>query len=166
MKTNTAYIALGTNMGDTYHHLVTACKQIEKHLGTIVLKSSVIQTPPWGDIKGQNDFLNAVVAVDTPLPPALLMEKMLEIEAQMGRIRNLKWGPRTIDLDLIYYADQVVQTPHLQVPHPYLQNRRFVLYSLNEIAPDFVHPLLQKTNRQLLETCEDDTLITLYGRTL
>lgn len=166
MKTNTAYIALGTNLGDTFGNLLTACEKTEKYLGEIILKSSVIQTPPWGNIKGQNNFLNAVIGVNTMLPPILLMKKMLEIEQQMGRVRDQKWGPRLIDLDLVYYANDIVKTEHLQVPHPYLQNRRFVLYSLSEIAPDFVHPVLKKTNRQLLAECEDNAEITLYDRAL
>jgi 2-amino-4-hydroxy-6-hydroxymethyldihydropteridine diphosphokinase len=114
----------------------------------IVKSSSYYHTRPWGKTD-QADFINAVVQVETELTPRELLELCLAIEKQMGRIRDEKWGPRIIDIDILCYGTQVLQEPNLTIPHPYLHERAFVLVPLNEIAPDYVHPVLQQRVAEL-----------------
>lgn len=150
---NACYILLGANQGNRFNNLAIAREAI-LNLGKIVVVSGIYETAAWGKTD-QADFLNQVILLDTDLPPTELMNALLQIETQMGRVRKEKYDPRTIDLDLLYYDDLVLATPGLTIPHPRIQERRFVLEPLAEIAPGFVHPILQLTNGQLLEICPD-----------
>ena len=148
-----AYILLGSNLGDRETQLQTATQAISS-LGNIIRYSSVYETAAWG-LENQADFLNQVLLLETELTALLLLENLLRIEREMGRERHEKWSARTIDLDILYFDDEVLDSEFLKIPHPYLQQRRFTLLPLSEISPDFLHPVLQKTNRELLETCPD-----------
>ncbi len=146
----TAYIALGANLGDRERTLRSAIAAL-RQLGSVDAVSSFYETAPVGAVE-QPDFLNAVVALRSALPPQELMAALLRIEQQHGRDRSLsvRKGPRTLDLDLLSYADVVMETPALTLPHPPLQDRRFVLVPLMEIAPQWRHPLSGKTAATLL----------------
>jgi 2-amino-4-hydroxy-6-hydroxymethyldihydropteridine diphosphokinase len=148
----TSYIAVGSNLGDRKENLKTAKDYLEKIEGIQFLKSSsVYETEPVGG-PPQGKYLNAVWKVETSLEPKQLLEKLLGIEAQMGRIRKEKNGPRPIDLDILFYEDRILHESDLEIPHPQLQTREFVLKPLMDLAPDFVHPELKKTVREMYET--------------
>ncbi len=151
---NKAYLLTGGNTGDRMYHLETAMQLISEHCGKILKSSPIYETAAWG-MTDQQDFLNQVLLVETGLKAPLLMERILELEHLMGRVRSEKYGPRKIDIDILFYNDEVIHTSSLIVPHPALQNRRFVLEPLNDIAPDLVHPVLKKTVHQLLVECPD-----------
>ncbi|MES2219740.1 MAG: 2-amino-4-hydroxy-6-hydroxymethyldihydropteridine diphosphokinase [Acidobacteriota bacterium] len=147
---STAYIALGSNLGDREKTLRSAIAAL-RQLGSVDAVSSLYETAPVG-ITGQPDFLNAVVELRTTLPPQTLMAALLHIEQQHGRDRSasVPKGPRTLDLDLLSYGDVVMGTPTLTLPHPALAERRFVLVPLTEIEPQWRHPVSKKTASNLL----------------
>jgi len=136
----TVFIGLGSNMGDKYLNIEKALQFLKNMPGVLFIKaSSLYLTKAWGK-KDQDDFLNQVVKIETTLSPSQLLTGLQEIEIKMGRERAEKWGPRIIDLDILLYGEQVISTPELTVPHPYMQERLFVLYPLQEIEPDLVFP--------------------------
>ena len=156
----TAYLSLGSNLGNRAFHLQKALFELGAQAGEVDRISGVYQSPAWGFEGGE--FLNACVSLKTSLPPQALLETMLKIEQEAGRLR--KEGPgyrsRTLDLDLLYYGEEVIQTKTLKVPHPHIQDRRFVLKPLSDIAPQFYHPVLQRDHRNLLQECRDTTPVT------
>ncbi|HEX8676549.1 MAG TPA: 2-amino-4-hydroxy-6-hydroxymethyldihydropteridine diphosphokinase [Segetibacter sp.] len=159
---NDAYLLTGGNIGDRLVSLQQACMKIEKQAGIVLKKSAVYETAAWG-ITDQNLFLNQVLLVSTSLPPEELLHTLLHIEQELGRKRIVKMGPRVIDIDILFYNNEIISTPVLTVPHPQIANRRFVLTPLNEIAPGFVHPGLQKTIAELLEICPDNLEVRKYS---
>jgi 2-amino-4-hydroxy-6-hydroxymethyldihydropteridine diphosphokinase len=152
----TVFLSLGSNMGNRLKNLEQAVAVVNGMAAApfSIKSSNVYETAPWGKTE-QPAFLNAVISFETVLPPAQLLEKLLSGEKMMGRVRDEKWGPRMIDLDILYYNDQVVELDQLRIPHPEIASRRFVLQPLCDLAPDFVHPVLKRTNRELLESCPD-----------
>jgi 2-amino-4-hydroxy-6-hydroxymethyldihydropteridine diphosphokinase len=142
------YLALGTNLGDREANLRQAISLLAPEV-TVVRESSVYVTPPWG-YTDQPEFLNQVLEADTLLHPLPLLHKLKSIEAQMGREKTFRNGPRLIDLDILFYGQEIVEGELLEIPHPRLQDRAFVLMPLVEIAPDFVHPVLNETIEGLL----------------
>ncbi len=151
---NKAYLLLGTNLGDRAKHLEAARTELSRSAGKITALSSVYETAAWG-ITEQPDFWNQVVALETDLLPETLLAAILAIELSLGRSRDQRWGARTLDIDILYYNDQLIETPLLSVPHPQIAYRRFTLAPLAEIAPGFVHPVLHLTQQQLLDACPD-----------
>ena len=147
---HTAYIALGSNLGDKEENLRRALELLEEHGVEVVKVSSFICTEPYG-VTDQPQFLNAVCQVRTSLEPLALLHTLLGIEQEMGRVRLRHWGERNIDLDLLLYEDVIMDTPELKLPHPDMQNRDFVLLPLFEIAPELIHPVLRKNIRELKE---------------
>ena len=145
-----AFIALGSNMGDKTANLKQAIANMSARGIRILKESSVITTDPWGGVE-QDSFANQVIEVETWFPAPILLETLLAIEAEMGRIREMHWGPRLIDLDLLFVEDQIIYTDDLILPHPYIAERLFVLESLQEIAPHFIHPVLGQPIRHLYQ---------------
>ena len=146
---HTAYVALGSNLGDKEANLRKALELLQERGVEVVKTSSFICTEPYG-VTDQPQFLNGVCEVRTSLVPLALLHTLLEIEQEMGRVRLRHWGERNIDLDLLLYEDVVMNTPELILPHPDMQNRDFVLLPLAEIASELVHPTLQKTISELV----------------
>ena len=146
---HTAYVALGSNLGDKEANLRKALELLQERGVEIVKTSTFISTEPYG-VTDQPQFLNGVCEVRTSLEPLELLHTLLDIEQEMGRVRLRHWGERNIDLDLLLYEDVVMDTPQLKLPHPDMQNRDFVLLPLAEIAPELVHPTLQKTISELV----------------
>ncbi|MGM9562434.1 MAG: 2-amino-4-hydroxy-6-hydroxymethyldihydropteridine diphosphokinase [Phascolarctobacterium sp.] len=147
---HTAYIALGSNLGDKEENLRRALELLEEHGVEVVKVSTFICTEPYG-VTDQPQFLNAVCQVRTSLEPLALLHTLLGIEQEMGRVRLRHWGERNIDLDLLLYEDVVMDTPELKLPHPDMQNRDFVLLPLAEIAPELKHPTIGKSIQKLKE---------------
>ncbi|PHX93101.1 MAG: 2-amino-4-hydroxy-6-hydroxymethyldihydropteridine diphosphokinase [Flavobacteriales bacterium] len=152
---NTVVLGLGGNTGNRLRYLSIAQKNIGTHLGEIYMCSNVYQTAAWG-ITDQAEFINQVIAIKTPFSPIQVMQKCLQIEKEMGRTRIEKWGPRTIDIDVLLYNNCILKHPLLILPHPFLHERRFVLKPLAEIMPNKKHPILQLSFLKLLEICEDN----------
>ena len=157
MKPFTAYIALGANLGDRRGNLVRAVELLrETSLLRVTKLSALIETAAVGGPPESPPFLNAAAELETSLPPRGVLTRLLEIERVLGRERQEKWGPRLIDLDLLLYSDQVISEPGLQIPHPLMHTRRFVLEPLAEIAPQAVHPTLRRPVVELLEALSSD----------
>lgn len=151
---STAYLLIGGNLGNRSANLQKAVFIIEQTCGKIVQSSAIYETSAWG-LTQQPAFYNQALALSTQLSPHGLMQALLEIELQMGRTREIKMGPRVIDLDILLIDQLVQNTDLLQLPHPSLALRRFALLPLAEIAPNLIHPILQKSIQTLLEICPD-----------
>ncbi len=160
MKHKTTLL-LGTNLGDRNQNLKMARELIKKEIGLISRNSSVYETAAWG-VTDQADFLNQVVIIETAMAPEVLLKKCLGIEHQMGRVRIRKWDKRFIDIDILYFEDQIIDTKYLTIPHPGIQDRRFTLVPLVEVVPNQLHPILSKTHTLLLEECPDKLTVELY----
>jgi 2-amino-4-hydroxy-6-hydroxymethyldihydropteridine diphosphokinase len=148
------FLLLGTNLGDKRANLAIAREHLQQQAGTIAATSAIFRTAAWGKTD-QPEFYNQAIELNTTLGPRTLLSTVLAIEQQMGRVRVEKWGERIIDLDIIFYNHVVVNEPDLIIPHPGIPVRRFVLAPLAEIAPTFRHPLLDRTIRELLASCDD-----------
>jgi 2-amino-4-hydroxy-6-hydroxymethyldihydropteridine diphosphokinase len=147
------FLLLGTNLGDRLQNLALAQQKIGSFCN-IINMSSIYVTEAWGKTD-QPAFYNQVLEVVSDLDPHKLLALLLEIEKEIGRVRLEKWGPRVIDIDLLFYNNQVINEDDLIVPHPGIPNRRFTLLPLHEIAPDMIHPLLKKNISTLLNECTD-----------
>lgn len=159
MATHQAFVLLGSNQGNREQFLQQATELMIRHCGRLEKKSAVYETAAWGK-EDQPSFLNQVVVLRTTFSPDVLMSTLLEIEQELGRIRTEKLGPRTIDLDLLFYDQLVHQSAIVTIPHPSIPLRRFVLIPLAELAPLKVHPVLKKTIRTLLKECADPLPVT------
>lgn len=151
---NKVYLLLGSNLSDPQQQLDLARKYLVNSVGSIERHSNLYQTAAWGK-SDQPDFLNQVLIIKTVLYAREIMERIFEIEKKMGRIRTEKNAPRIIDIDILFYNNDIIQEKHLTIPHPAIQDRRFVLVPLNELSHAFVHPLLNKTIHELLLECPD-----------
>ena len=149
------YLSIGSNKGNRYSFIKEALRLIRKDIGKVVLMSKIYETKSWGF--HSDDFLNICIMIKSELFPAELLNKLKNIEDRIGRIRNsTKILAREIDIDILFYSDKIVNNEDLIIPHPRLHLRNFVLYPLNDIASDFIHPILLKPINELLEECEDD----------
>jgi len=151
---NKAFIILGSNMGNKMAHLQMAIELMNLQNISLIQQSSIYKTDAWGNTD-QDDFYNQVIEVATELSAKILLQTLLDIETKMGRTRNQKWEARIIDLDILYFNNEVIDTEKLKVPHPYLHVRKFTLIPLSEIAAYYIHPIFNKTNAELLTNCSD-----------
>ena len=156
------FLLLGSNQGNPPGMLAEAADRIEKETGRIVARSDVYRSAAWG-MRDQPDFYNQVLQTESPLDADDLLKKLMAIERAMGRVRAEKWGPRIIDIDILFYGEQVINTSSLTVPHPGIADRKFTLLPLSRIAPDLVHPVLKKTVATLLRECRDPLRVTVVG---
>jgi 2-amino-4-hydroxy-6-hydroxymethyldihydropteridine diphosphokinase len=152
---NKTYLLLGSNIGKSQQQLATAIQIIKKNIGKITRHSKLYVTAAWGNTD-QPDFLNQVIIVETKLDALQTMKTILSIEKEMGRIRTVKNAPRVIDIDILFFNKEIIKQQNLVVPHPQIQNRRFVLIPLNELSPNFIHPVFQQSIHYLLKNCKDD----------
>ena len=159
---NTVYLLTGGNMGDRDENLLQARKLIAKQCGDITAASSIYETAAWGKTD-QPSFLNQALQIQTVLEPEQLLKQILQIEKKIGRVRNEKYGPRIIDIDILFYNNEIHKYPQLILPHPEIQNRRFVLVPLAEIAPALIHPIFKKTIAELLRICPDKLEVKKYS---
>ncbi len=148
-------------MGDSRKQLSKAILNIKKNIGTVIRQSKLYQTAAWGNTN-QPDFLNQVIVVETKLPAPETMQTILNIEQSMGRVRSKKNAPRIIDIDILFFNKEVIHSKNLVVPHAAIQDRRFVLIPLNELAPRLKHPIHNKSVHELLKTCKDDLDVKKY----
>lgn len=153
---HTVFLSIGSNIGDRLQNCKDAIENIadSKEIA-IIKKSSFYETEPWGDIE-QNWFINCVVEIKTEFDALNLLALLLNIEKRLGRNRVKKGGPRAIDMDILFFNGEIIRTDNLVVPHPFLEQRRFVLTPLSEIAPDFIHPVLKKSAADLLRQADDN----------
>ncbi len=152
---------MGSNLGNREENLSTARELIGTKVGDICSISSIYETAAWG-ITAQNAFLNQVVALETRYSPSAVLAMVLKIEQEMGRIREIKWGERSIDIDILYYNAEIISTENLTIPHPFIEARKFVLIPLCDVAGDLVHPKHKLSNFDLLKQCPDLGKVRLY----
>lgn len=154
-RMNTAYLLTGGNLGDRQQNLAIARAYLQEQCGNITATSSLYETAAWGNTE-QPTFLNQALEIATSLNARQLIRRILKIEKSMGRVREEKYGPRVIDIDILLFNNEKHNYQFLRLPHPELPNRRFALLPLAEIAPAIVHPVLKKTIAELLEECKDE----------
>ena len=162
IEENYVYLLLGSNLGDRLQVMQTARELIQKEIGEIHAVSSVYETAPWG-VLDQPAFLNQVVKIQTELKAEEVLRIILEIEHELGRVRYERWGARVIDIDILYFRNLILESARLTIPHPRLHERRFTLIPLAEIAPDYVHPILNRSSLQLLASCPDDSEVKIFS---
>jgi 2-amino-4-hydroxy-6-hydroxymethyldihydropteridine diphosphokinase len=162
----TAFLGIGTNIGRREDNLRDAITKIEEHIGKVMVSSSVYETEPWG-FQSMDKFLNMVVKVETKLTPSGLLGRILMIESLLGRVRGEKqYSSRVIDIDILLYEDLVIDELSLKIPHPLLHERKFVLIPLSGLAPEIIHPVLNKSICTLLELCEDKSKVLPHNTPL
>ena len=155
---NKIFLGLGSNLGDKIENLKFALVEINLEIGRITAVSSIYETEAWGVIN-QDNYYNLVLAVETTILPLALIEKILKIEEKLGRKRDKKWDCRIIDIDILFYDNLIISTNNLQIPHPFIHKRNFVLEPLNEIDSSLIHPKLRKSINYLRSISEDKSWI-------
>ena len=161
----TAYIGIGSNLGTPGINCTKAIEKISSTKGIkIISKSPFYQTEPIGGVQ-QGWFVNSAIKIETDLSPENLLSVLLNLELTMGRTRKEKWGPRLIDLDLLFYGNLVLENKNLTLPHPEIQNRKFILIPMSEIAENLIHPTLKKTIKTLLQESSDVTIVKKIKKT-
>src|ERR1017187_1694012 len=162
---NEVFFLLGSNLGDRLDYLSKASDFIEQKIGKIFRKSSIYETAAYGNTD-QPSYLNLIISVLTDKNPNDLLEITMNIEKSMGRIRKEKWEAREIDVDILFYGDQIIDTPNLKIPHPGIELRQFTLIPLNEIIPFFSHPNLKKQLSEVIKENKDTLEVKLFNATI
>lgn len=158
---HSVYLLTGSNLGDREKQLLLCNEALAIQAGPIIEASDIYETEAWG-IEGLPAHLNQALHLHTSLNPLELLDVIHKIEHTLGRVRDQKWGVRAIDIDIIYFDNIILNLPQLVIPHPYMQQRNFVLAPLAALAPDFLHPVFQKTNRELLAQSDDKLQVQLH----
>jgi 2-amino-4-hydroxy-6-hydroxymethyldihydropteridine diphosphokinase len=159
---NTVYLLLGGNLQDVAQTFLSAISKIKSTIGPVLLSSSLYESEPWG-FESSNVFLNQVILVKSQLEPIQLLNRIQNIELELGRTRTVNadgFESRIIDIDILYFNSEIIQLPNLDIPHYALHERRFTLAPLAEIAPNFIHPIFNKKNLTLLNECNDSSIVT------
>lgn len=149
-------------MGEREEYLQNASELLATEIGVIQKESKIYESVPWG-VENQSNYLNQVLEIRSELSAEEVLERVLQIEDKIGRIRNEKWGERIIDIDILLFNDSIVEKDGICIPHIHLHNRRFVLIPLNEVAPSFIHPKYNKTIEELLSECKDIESVEEYA---
>ncbi|MFA6401459.1 MAG: 2-amino-4-hydroxy-6-hydroxymethyldihydropteridine diphosphokinase [Salinivirgaceae bacterium] len=158
MEKTGIFLGIGGNQGFRWNYLKSSKELIEQYVGKIIGASSVYETPAWG-FESETPFLNQVVQIQTKLEPVELLNALHQIEDKLGRVRSVsQYSSRTIDIDLLFYNQAIIETQQIQVPHPRIQLRKFVLEPITELAPDFLHPVLHQTMLELTTRCTDPSI--------
>lgn len=156
-----SYLLLGSNLGKRILNIEKAKELLSDNSMRIQRESKIYESEPWG-VKDQPWFLNQAIEIDFTGTPEDLLEVIKSIEQKIGRVKKRKWGERLIDIDILYLNNQILNTPHLVIPHPEIQNRNFALKPLMELSQDFIHPVLFKTQEQLQAECTDKLICNVY----
>ena len=159
---NDVYLLLGSNLGNRASQLSLAVENIENFVEKIAAISDLYESAAWG-VEDQQDFYNLVIRVSTLMPASELLLSTQGVEKKMGKVKLGRWMQRSIDIDILYYNGEIVNRPELIIPHPHIQKRKFTLLPMAELAPGFVHPVLGKTQQELLENCEDPLWVRPIG---
>ena len=157
-KLNQAILLLGSNLGNKEDNLKQAIALIENRTGRIINISDVYKSEPWGNAE-QDEFVNQAILLQTSFAAVDLLQMLLNIELTMGRRREGKWGPRIIDIDILDYNGEVIQNEELICPHPYLPERMFALKPLQQLLPNWIHPILNKSVSELIANCNDENKV-------
>ena len=158
---NIVYLQLGSNIENRKLYLQQAMHQINDHIGKIISKSKIYESSPWG-IKNQNNFLNQVILINSNFDAQEILKLSKDIESNLGRKKTRKWGARRIDIDILFYNNDIITTNQLSIPHPLIQERLFVLTPLSDIAADYIHPKYKKNISSLLCECTDKEKVQEY----
>jgi 2-amino-4-hydroxy-6-hydroxymethyldihydropteridine diphosphokinase len=161
---NTVFLLTGSNLGDSIRHIYSAADSIDNTLGRVLKKSHIYRSESWG-YKSSKVFYNQCIELETKFSPQAILEKVLKVEMDMGRVRIGKgYSDREIDIDILFFGEEIIEDEELYIPHPRMHLRRFALVPMAEIALDFIHPVLKKSISELLTICQDKSLVTIdYG---
>lgn len=157
-STNICFLSTGSNLGNRYYNLTQTQQAIAQNIGEVIQASAIYETAAWG-LENQATFLNQVLKVETNLNPQDLLLNCQAIETALGRVRREHWGERIIDIDILFFNEDIINQPNLTIPHPYLHQRQFVLVPMKEIAANWKHPVFKQNIDSLLENCEDQLAI-------
>ncbi|MBX3163404.1 MAG: 2-amino-4-hydroxy-6-hydroxymethyldihydropteridine diphosphokinase [Bacteroidetes bacterium] len=161
---NLVFLGLGGNTGNRLENLKRAVNALQKSCGRVLKQSSVYETEAWGFVSHKN-YLNQVVSLETALSPQQLLKEILNIESELGRTRSEnRYSDRSLDIDILLFNGEIISAENLEIPHPRLHERRFVLVPLNDVAPTVMHPVLKKTLSELLKNCQDTLLVEKYSQ--
>ncbi len=154
-------LIVGGNLGNRFALIEEATFLLSKIFGNPLVFSCIYETEAWGGMSSGN-YLNQILIYETNEKPEFILKSILSIENQLGRQRKVKWGDRNMDIDILYYGSKLINKEDLIIPHPFIQERRFVLVPLNDVLPDFVHPILFKPHSELLDLCKDQSKVSVY----
>ena len=160
-RNNMLVLSLGGNIGEVLANFDKATNLVNERIGELTLCSPIYTTKAWG-IENQPDFFNQVLVLNTILLPEQVLKNCLAIELELGRVRTQKWYERTIDIDILFYADKIIEASNLTVPHPYLHKRNFVLFPLSDVIPNFMHPILNLSIEDIKKECKDNLPVAKY----
>ena len=156
------FLGLGSNQGDRELNLKNSIKLLNSKAGKVLNISRIYESEPWG-VKNQNYFLNQVIEIETHIDPIDLLNICKNIEYDMGRNPEIRWGKRVIDIDILYYQSRVINQKKLIIPHKLMQERKFVMIPLNDLNENHLHPILNITNKEILNNCIDSCKVKYYG---
>ena len=156
------FLGLGSNQGDRELNLKNSIKLLNSRVGKVLNTSEIYESEPWG-VKNQNYFLNQVIEIETRIDPNDLLNICKNIEYDMGRKPEIRWGKRVIDIDILYYQSKVINQENLKIPHKLMHERKFVMIPLNDLNENHLHPILKITNKEILNKCIDSCKVKYYG---